>query len=100
MQNHLFQILTCIAMETPLSLSAEDVRDEKVKVARSVKQLAVEDVMIGQYVGDKGKPGYKDDKGVPKDSITPTFALAVMEIDNERWSGVPFILKCGKGKKA
>ena len=62
----------------------------------------MEDIVLGQYVGnpekdDDGKFGYTDDKTVPKGSKTPTFACAVVNICNERWDGVPFILKCGKG---
>ncbi|VDL63180.1 unnamed protein product [Nippostrongylus brasiliensis] len=66
MQNHLMQILTLVAMEKPASLNAEDIRDEK------------------------------DDKDVPEDSLTPTYALAVLHVHNERWEGVPFFLRCGK----
>ncbi|XP_077995256.1 glucose-6-phosphate 1-dehydrogenase-like [Glandiceps talaboti] len=101
MQNHLLQILTLAAMEKPVSTSAEDIRNEKVKVLRCMPELKLEDVVLGQYVGDpegKGdaKDGYLDDPTVPKGSVTPTFAAAVLYICNERWDGVPFILKCGK----
>ena len=63
----------------------------------------MDDIVLGQYVGNpdgKGdeKFGYTDDQTVPKGSKTPTFACAVVNIANERWDGVPFILKCGKGK--
>ncbi|KAG0236897.1 Glucose-6-phosphate 1-dehydrogenase [Actinomortierella wolfii] len=98
MQNHLLQILTLIAMEPPVSLKAEDVRDEKVKVLRFIPPIAKEDVLLGQYgkSEDGSKPGYLDDKTVPQGSKTPTYAAATLYINNERWSGVPFILKCGK----
>lgn len=98
MQNHLFQILTLIAMEPPVSLDAEDVRDEKVKVARACQAIKKEDVVVGQYGADEAgkKQGYLEDKTVPNDSVTPTFATAVVHINNARWKGVPFILKCGK----
>ncbi|KAI9207835.1 glucose-6-phosphate dehydrogenase [Polychytrium aggregatum] len=98
MQNHLLQILTIVAMEKPVSLDAEHVRDEKVKVLRAMTPLAVEDVLLGQYTAsaDGSVPGYLEDPGVPKDSVTPTYAAAVFNINNERWSGVPFILKAGK----
>ncbi|KAJ3040093.1 Glucose-6-phosphate 1-dehydrogenase [Rhizophlyctis rosea] len=98
MQNHLLQILTIVAMEKPVSLDAEDVRNEKVKVLRAIAPLTVDDVLLGQYgkSPDGKEPGYLDDPGVPKDSVTPTFAAAVFYINNERWDGVPFILKCGK----
>jgi len=98
MQNHLFQILTIVAMARPVTLDAEDIRDEKVKVLRAIKPLTIDEVLLGQYTKslDGKVPGYLDDPGVPKDSVTPTFAAAVFNIANERWDGVPFILKCGK----
>ncbi|KAK6930787.1 Glucose-6-phosphate dehydrogenase, C-terminal [Dillenia turbinata] len=100
MQNHLLQILALFAMETPVSLDAEDIRNEKVKVLRSMKPLQLEDVVIGQYKshakGGINYPGYTDDKTVPKDSLTPTFAAAALFIDNARWDGVPFLMKAGK----
>ncbi|KAJ3026180.1 UNVERIFIED_CONTAM: Glucose-6-phosphate 1-dehydrogenase [Siphonaria sp. JEL0065] len=98
MQNHLLQVLTIIAMERPVSLSAEDVRNEKVKVLRAIKPLSLDDTILGQYTAsaDKKEPGYLDDPTVPHGSVTPTYAAAVFKIHNERWEGVPFILKCGK----
>ena len=98
MQNHLLQILSLVAMEAPASLSAEDVRDEKVKLLRSIRPIVRPDIVIGQYGADpKGAEGaYVQDPTVPSDSVTPTFACAVLWIDNERWAGTPFILKCGK----
>lgn len=101
MQNHLLQILSLIAMEPPVSKSGEDIRNEKVKVLRSIPEIKMEDIVLGQYVGKEGGVGqeglgYLQDPTVPKDSTTPTFACAVMRIKNERWDGVPFILKSGK----
>ncbi|ELR16838.1 glucose6-phosphate dehydrogenase, C-terminal domain containing protein [Acanthamoeba castellanii str. Neff] len=98
MQNHLIQILALVGMEAPISLSAEDVRDEKVKLLRAVSALTLDDLVIGQYTAspDGKTPGYKEDPGVPQDSVTPTFAAAVLHINNSRWAGTPFILKCGK----
>lgn len=101
MQNHLLQILSLVAMEKPVSTLAEDIRDEKVKVLKCISDISMENVVIGQYVGDpdgegEAKIGYLDDETVPKDSKTPTYALAVLFINNERWDGVPFILRCGK----
>jgi glucose-6-phosphate 1-dehydrogenase len=98
MQNHLFQILTLVAMERPVSLDAEDIRNEKVKVLRCIKPLTADKVLLGQYgkSADGKEDGYLDDPTVPKDSVTPTFAAAVFNIANERWDGVPFIVKCGK----
>ncbi|KAL6287182.1 hypothetical protein ACE6H2_011572 [Prunus campanulata] len=100
MQNHLLQILALFAMETPVSLDAEDIRNEKVKVLRSMRPLLLEDVVVGQYKGhskgSKSYPAYIDDPTVPKDSRTPTFAAAALFIDNARWDGVPFLMKAGK----
>jgi len=98
MQNHLLQILSIVAMERPLSLSAEDVRDEKVRVLRCIPPVKLEDTLLGQYTKseDGSKPGYLDDKTVPPGSTCPSFAACTLWINNERWEGVPFILKCGK----
>lgn len=86
-------------MERPQSFSAEHIRDEKVKVLRAVPPIEEKDVLIGQYAAANGKPGYKDDDTVPKDSNCPTFAALALKVNNERWQGVPFILKAGKGEK-
>ncbi|XP_050276154.1 glucose-6-phosphate 1-dehydrogenase, chloroplastic [Quercus robur] len=100
MQNHLLQILALFAMETPVTLDAEDIRNEKVKVLRSMRPLELENMVIGQYKshtkGGVTYPAYTDDKTVPKDSLTPTFAAAALFIDNARWDGVPFLMKAGK----
>jgi len=97
MQNHLMQVLTLVAMEAPASLGAEDVRDEKVKVLKQIRPIDPKECVIGQY------DGYQDDPDIKKlnaqkgyASRCPTFAVAVMYLDNERWSGVPFIMKAGK----
>ena len=68
---------------------------------KSVSELQMSDVVLGQYVGNPQgegdeKLGYLDDPTVPAGSTTPTFALAVCQIKNERWEGVPFILRCGE----
>jgi len=99
MQNHLMQMLTLVAMEPPVTLGAEDIRDEKVKVLRSIRPLTANDIIVGQYgrSADGKKVGYREDPSVPKESKAPTFAVAIMEVKNPRWDGVPFILKCGKG---
>ncbi|CAG8820141.1 22746_t:CDS:2, partial [Gigaspora rosea] len=98
MQNHLLQILSIVAMERPISLKAEDVRDEKVRVLRCIPPVEQKDIILGQYIKseDDTKPGYLDDKTVPPGSNCPTYAAATLWINNERWEGVPFILKCGK----
>jgi len=98
MQNHLLQVLSLVAMEPPSSLKAEDVRDEKVKVLRSITPIVRDDLVIGQYkaASDGSEVSYTEDPTVPADSRTPTFAAACLHINNARWNGVPFILKCGK----
>ncbi|KAA3459434.1 glucose-6-phosphate 1-dehydrogenase, cytoplasmic isoform [Gossypium australe] len=89
-QNHLLQVLCLVAMEKPVSLKPERIRDEKVKVLQSVLPIKDEEVVLGQY------EGYRDDPTVPNHSNTPTFATVILRIHNERWEGVPFILKAGK----
>ncbi|PSS30168.1 Glucose-6-phosphate 1-dehydrogenase [Actinidia chinensis var. chinensis] len=89
-QNHLLQVFCLVAMEKPVSLKPEHIRDEKVKVLQSVVPIKNEEVVLGQY------EGYRDDPTVPDNSNTPTFATVVLRVHNERWEGVPFILKAGK----
>uniref|UniRef100_A0A7S3VJR9 Glucose-6-phosphate 1-dehydrogenase n=1 Tax=Dunaliella tertiolecta TaxID=3047 RepID=A0A7S3VJR9_DUNTE len=104
MQNHLLQIVALFAMEPPVSLDGEAIRNEKVKVLQSMSQVALEDVTLGQYRGRSGAgrsggadlPGYLDDATVPKGSLCPTFAAIALHINNARWDGVPFLLKAGK----
>ncbi|CAN8074779.1 unnamed protein product [Agarophyton chilense] len=97
MQNHLLQMLALLAMEPPVSLCAEDIRDEKVKVLRAIEPLSAEDFATGQYAArDSLSTGYLEDDGVPPDSLTPTFASCVLHINNARWDGVPFLMRAGK----
>ena len=103
-QNHVFQLLAIIAMEPPPAFEADMIRDEKVKVVRSIRSFPLdrlnEQVVIGQY--DKGMTlgspviGYREEEGVSARSITPTFAAMKVFIDNWRWNGVPFYLRSGK----
>merc|ERR550539_2332961 len=78
------------------------IRDVMVKVLKAVPELSLSDVVLGQYEGnpdhpdEDGRLGYLQDPTVPEGSTCPTFASAVLRINNERWDGVPFILKCGK----
>mmetsp|Transcript_2719 Transcript_2719/g.4928 ORF Transcript_2719/g.4928 Transcript_2719/m.4928 type:complete len:562 (-) Transcript_2719:2337-4022(-) len=97
MQNHLLQVVACLAMEPPVSLHAEDIRDEKVKVLRSIRPLRGEDFVTGQYVAANGHGGYLDGDGVSESSRTPTYAACVLSINNARWDGVPFLMRAGKG---
>merc|ERR1712117_454982 len=102
MQNHLLQILCLAAMEKPVSTSPDDIRNEKVKVLKAIPALSLSSCVLGQYCGDPdsedpdARLGYLDDPTVPEGSSCPTFAAAVLKINNERWDGVPLILKCGK----
>ena len=102
MQNHLLQILALVGMEQPLTLSAEHIRQEKVKLLQCVAPLEMDDLLVGQFVaatgpGSQNKPGYLDDPSISnKQSTTETYAVAVLKINNPRWSGVPFVLKAGK----
>ena len=103
-QNHVFQVLSLVAMEPPSSLSAEDVRDEKIKAMNSAREFDAGRVRTecvrGQYgagsIGGKPVPGYREEKGVAPDSTTETFAAVTMWFDNWRWSGVPFYIRSGK----
>lgn len=103
-QNHMLQLLTLTAMEAPMAFAADSVRDEKLKVLRSLrpmtKRSAVEDTVRGQYTGGsvdgERVPGYLKENGVAKGSQTETFLAVRTQIDNWRWSGVPFYLRAGK----
>ncbi|HEX8069441.1 MAG TPA: glucose-6-phosphate dehydrogenase [Pyrinomonadaceae bacterium] len=103
-QNHVFQVLSLVAMEPPASLGAEAVRDEKIKAMMSARPFTPErvrtDCIRGQYgpgsINGKPVPGYREEDGVPPDSTTETFALVTMYFDNWRWSGVPFYIRSGK----
>jgi glucose-6-phosphate 1-dehydrogenase len=103
-QNHTMQLLALTAMEPPVSMDAESVRDEKVKVLKAIQPLRLEgadpDVARAQY-GDgviAGKPvqGYRREQGVAPDSTTETYAALRLSINNWRWQGVPFYLRSGK----
>ena len=101
-QNHMLQLLSLVAMEPPTGLDPTAVRDEKVKVLRSLRPIgaaAVEaETVIGQYgagvIGGEPVPGYAEELG--RDSRTETFVAIKAHIDNMRWSGVPFYLRTGK----
>jgi len=98
LQNHLLQVLSIVAMEPPVSLAAEDVRDEKVKVLRCVPPIRPQDVVVGQYgaSSDGERKAYRDGSPEVSDSTAPTFCTAVLWVHNRRWAGVPFVLKAGK----
>ena len=97
-QNHMLQLLALVAMEPPSSFDATPVRDEKVKVLRSLRLIAPGDSVTGQYkagaISGAAVPGYDDELG--KESETETFVAIKAHLDNWRWKGVPFYLRTGK----
>lgn len=99
-QNHLMQMLCMTAMETPKSLDADDVRDEKLKVIKALKPLTPADVdanvVRAQYTAAEGMNGYLQEHNVSAGSRTETYVAVKAEINNERWAGVPFYLRTGK----
>jgi glucose-6-phosphate 1-dehydrogenase len=104
LQNHMMQLLSLMAMEPPVSFAADAVRDEKVKVLRSMPVFSpgevAERVVRGQYgpgsTGGEDVPGYRAEPGVAPDSLTETYVAARFEVDNWRWAGVPFYVRAGK----
>jgi len=103
-QNHLLQLLSLTAMEPPAQMTANAVRDEKVKVLKSIRWMTDETIpgnaVRAQYTagtsGGKSVTGYRQEKDVASDSQVPTFAAVRLFIDNWRWNGVPFYLRSGK----
>ena len=89
-QNHLFQVLANLAMEPPARSDSESLRDEKVKVLKSIPPIAESDLLRGQF------RGYRQEPGVAPDSHTETFAALRLEINSWRWQGVPFFIRAGK----
>jgi len=99
-QNHVTQVLTLIAMEPPASRSEEAIRNEKVKVLRSIARISPDDAVRGQYatgtVDGRRVPGYREEPGVAPASSTETYVALRLRIANWRWQGVPFFLRTGK----
>jgi glucose-6-phosphate 1-dehydrogenase len=103
-QSHLLQLMALVAMEPPVTMSAEHLRDEKVKVLNAIRPITQNSVHAhafrGQYSGGtingKSVPGYLEEPGVAKESTTETYAALKLFVDNWRWSGVPFYLRTGK----
>ncbi|GAB1233116.1 glucose-6-phosphate dehydrogenase [Ferrigenium sp. UT5] len=104
MQSHLMQLLALVAMEPPVTMSAEHLRDEKVKVLKAIRPITQNAVHAhafrGQYasgtIGGQTVPGYREEKNVAAESTTETYAAMKLFIDNWRWAGVPFYLRTGK----
>jgi glucose-6-phosphate 1-dehydrogenase len=89
-QNHLFQVLTNLAMEPPVRTDSESIRDEKVKVLKAIAPLEARNLVRGQF------RGYRQEHGVAADSQVETFAALRLEIDSWRWKGVPIYIRAGK----
>src|SRR5262244_1513579 len=89
-QNHLFQVLSNLAMEPPVRSDSESIRDEKAKVLRAIPPIDEQNLVRGQF------RGYRDENGVAKDSQTETFAALKLEVNTWRWKGVPFYIRAGK----
>ncbi len=90
LQNHILQVLTMLTMEPPISISSEDMQNEKIKVLSAIRDIRADDVIRGQYVG------YLDEEGVAENSDTETFVAMKVFIDNWRWAGVPIYMRTGK----
>ncbi len=90
LQNHILQVLTMLTMEPPISISSEDMQNEKIKVLSAIRDIKAEDVIRGQYVG------YLAEDGVADHSDTETFVAMKVFIDNWRWAGVPIYMRTGK----
>ena len=89
-QNHLFQILTNLAMEPPVRTDSESMRDEKVKVLKAIAPLEAKNLVRGQF------RGYRKERGVAADSQVETFAALRLDVNSWRWQGVPFYIRAGK----
>jgi glucose-6-phosphate 1-dehydrogenase len=100
LQNHMMQLLSVVAMEPPSHMDADALRDEKVKVLRSIRPIPQNEVMhhvqCAQYRANGDAIAYQDEQGVAKNSVTETYVAAKFYVDNWRWSGVPFYLRTGK----
>jgi glucose-6-phosphate 1-dehydrogenase len=99
-QNHMLQLLTLLCMEPPVSFSADDVRDEKVKVLHAIRPLEPHHAIRAQYTAGMAEgrevSGYLQEEGVPGGSHTETYAALRVDVDNWRWAGVPIYLRTGK----
>jgi len=92
-QNHMFQVVSYLAMEAPSAAYGEAIRDEQAKVLRNVRPLSVDNMVRGQF------RGYRDEPGVSKSSYMATYAALRLFIDSWRWEGVPFFVRAGKSLK-
>lgn len=95
-QNHLTQLLALTAMEVPARFDAEGIRQEKIKVLRSIRPVLLDDVVRGRYTAANGAEAYLEHDGVSPDSSTETYVALRLYVQNWRWQGVPFLLRTGK----
>ena len=99
-QNHMMQVLCLAAMEAPLSIAADDIRDAKVELLRSIEEPKASEIVLGQYgpgnIDGKKARGYRQEEGIDEGSLTETFAAMKIMVENKRWKGVPFYLRTGK----
>jgi len=103
-QNHILQLLALTAMEAPVAFTADAVRDEKLKILRSLRPIVGDEAFrqtyraqyVSGWMNGKRVVGYKEEQGVPQDSITETYLAARLHVDNWRWAGVPFYIRSGK----
>jgi glucose-6-phosphate 1-dehydrogenase len=99
-QNHLLQLVALTAMEPPIDFTADSVRNEKVKVLRAMHTPGPKSVVRGQYgrgfIEGEEVPGYREEEGVARDSMTETYVAAKLYVDNWRWADTPFYVRAGK----
>jgi glucose-6-phosphate 1-dehydrogenase len=106
-QNHMLQLLTLTAMEPPINLSSSSIRDEKIKILRSLEEITpkkiINDIVRGQYgegiVNNQNLRSYWQEDRVSPDSTTETFVAMKLQVENFRWAGVPFFIRTGKRMK-
>ena len=107
LQNHLLQLLCYVAMEPPVNLVEDSIRNEKAKVLKSIRKFDTEHIeknwVLGQYdygiINGEEAKSYRDEDNIPRNSFTETYFATKFFIDNWRWEGVPFYLRCGKRMK-
>ena len=100
LQNHVAQVIALMAMEVPTLMDAASIRAEKVKALKAIRPPSADDIVLGQYrhghVGGHTVPSYLEERGVPPESRTATYAAMRLEVDTWRWQGVPFHVRTGK----
>merc|ERR1712048_814622 len=105
MQNHLLQVFLWLGMEPPQRLDAESIATEKCKLLEATRTIQMGECFLGQFGNGSrveagqvhSEPGYLEDETVPAGSKCATFAAVALHVDNDRWEGVPFLMRAGKG---